>query len=114
MGYTALVAVLMAACDLVGRRVDPDVFTRTVQTFQGGPADVAILTLFIVTGLAALGWPIVAIHRLHDTGRSGAGVVLLMVPVLGWIWLGVLLLLPGTRGRNRYGADPRGGSGAIP
>ncbi len=60
--------------------------------------------------LAALGFvllfsaaPGVAVHarRLHDAGRSGWW---LLVPVAAPL----LLLLPGTRGANRYGIDPRG------
>lgn len=65
--------------------------------------------------LAALGFvllfgaaPGIAVHarRLHDADRSG-----------WWLLLPVatpLLLLPGTRGANRYGTDPRGPARAAP
>ncbi|MBB3472363.1 DUF805 domain-containing protein [Sphingomonas sp. BK345] len=65
--------------------------------------------------LAALGFvllfgaaPGVAVHarRLHDADRSGWW---LLVPVAA-----PLLLLPGTRGPNRHGADPRGSERAAP
>lgn len=54
-------------------------------------------------------WPALAISikRWHDRDRSGAWVLLALVPVVGWIWL--LLansLLPGTPGANRYGEPP--------
>lgn len=56
-------------------------------------------------------WPALAISikRWHDRGRSGAWVLLALVPVIGWIWL--LLangLLRGTAGANRYGVPPAG------
>lgn len=43
--------------------------------------------------------PVLAVtwRRLHDTGRSGAWFFLIFVPVLGILWLVVLLALPGPR-----------------
>ncbi|WP_281268499.1 DUF805 domain-containing protein [Thermasporomyces composti] len=54
--------------------------------------------------LPALG---VAIRRLHDTNRSGWWVLLALIPLVGWIWLIVLLALPGTQGPNKHGPDPK-------
>ena len=52
-----------------------------------------------------------AVKRLHDRGKSPAWLLLALVPLLGPIWLAIELgFLPGTRGENRYGADPLGGS----
>jgi uncharacterized membrane protein YhaH (DUF805 family) len=47
-----------------------------------------------------------AIKRLHDRARSGFWLLLVLVPLLGPLWLLVEFLLRGTRGRNRFGADP--------
>ena len=55
----------------------------------------------LVPGLA------VAVRRLHDRGRPGLLLLLGLVPVLGWIVLPVDMLLPGTKGENIYGPDPR-------
>ena len=55
----------------------------------------------------------VSVRRLHDTGRSAWWLLLLLIPVLGFIGLVtfvVLLVLPGTVGLNRYGEsshDPK-------
>ena len=54
-------------------------------------------------------WPIVAvsIKRWHDTDRSAWWVLIVLLPLVGWIvalWCNGVLR--GTPGANRYGADP--------
>lgn len=44
-----------------------------------------------------------AVRRLHDSGRSGFWMFLFLIPIFGWITLLVFLLMPGTRGPNRFG-----------
>jgi len=58
-------------------------------------------------------WPTLAvsIKRWHDRGHTGWWVLVMLVPVVGWL---VALVangfLPGTPGPNRYGAEPAAGS----
>jgi uncharacterized membrane protein YhaH (DUF805 family) len=63
---------------------------------------VAILLALIAPTVA------VGVRRLHDTGRSGWWLLLPFLPLLGTLVLLVFLALPGTRGPNRYGLDPKG------
>lgn len=49
----------------------------------------------------------VAFRRLHDTDRSAWWMLLLLLPIIGWIWLFVLFVLEGTPGPNRFGPDPK-------
>lgn len=56
---------------------------------QGWIYALMILQLPVVIALARL-----TVRRLHDSGRSGAWLWLLAVPVVGWLWLLVLLLAP--------------------
>lgn len=58
--------------------------------------------LALVPGLA------VSARRLHDADRSAGWLALVLLPGLGWFVLLVFFCLDGTRGGNRYGADPRG------
>lgn len=44
----------------------------------------------------------VAVRWLHDVGRGGGWVSLLLVSVVGWVWLFVLLVQPGEVGANRF------------
>ena len=99
-----------------------------------GPLSLILMLGLLVTGLA------VTVRRLHDTNRSGwwiliavvpyfivlvlaagamasgsmgamAGVGLLgLVAMAGAIVLLVFMVLPGTKGDNRFGADPYGGA----
>jgi uncharacterized membrane protein YhaH (DUF805 family) len=54
-------------------------------------------------------WPLFALSakRWHDRDRSGWWALVLLIPVIGWLWMLVANgLLPGTPGPNRYGAEP--------
>jgi uncharacterized membrane protein YhaH (DUF805 family) len=50
----------------------------------------------------------VSIRRLHDIGKSGWWIALALLPIIGAIWLLVLMVKEGQRGENQYGADPKG------
>ncbi|TNE44449.1 MAG: DUF805 domain-containing protein [Sphingomonadales bacterium] len=67
---------------------------------QGGP----------LIGLFALGTFIpslaVAVRRLHDSNRSGWWLLLAFFPVIGTLWLFILMIIGGTRGPNCFGPDP--------
>lgn len=87
-----------------------------------GPAEVLVSALLTIPSIA------VTMRRLHDTGRSGLWallfygpyVVALVIPqdqvpvlgaaaalLIGGAILLVLLVLPGERGENRFGPDPK-------
>jgi uncharacterized membrane protein YhaH (DUF805 family) len=46
------------------------------------------------------------VSRLHDLGWSGWAVLLLLVPLVGIVAFLLLLLVPGQRNRNAFGAPP--------
>jgi len=48
----------------------------------------------------------VAIRRLHDTGRSGWWLLLILIPFIGWIVLLVFYVLESQAGDNAYGPNP--------
>lgn len=56
----------------------------------------------------------VSVRRLHDTGRSGWWILIVLIPVLGAIWLIVLLATDGKPGQNQYGINPKEFSDANP
>ena len=66
-----------------------------------------------ITALVALGLFVptlaVNIRRLHDSDRSGWWLLLGLVPMVGGIIVLVFMVLEGTRGANRFGADPKAG-----
>lgn len=77
------------------------------QVAQAIPVLAAILTV----------WALVAttVKRCHDRNRSGWLALIALIPAIGWLWLLIdLFLLRGTRGQNRYGAEPHGEPPAEP
>lgn len=49
----------------------------------------------------------VVVRRLHDTGKSGWWFFISLVPLIGGIWLLVLLVTDSTPGANEYGSNPK-------
>lgn len=48
-----------------------------------------------------------AVKRLHDAGTSALWMLVVVIPVLGPLWLGWMLLFrKGSPGENQYGDDP--------
>ena len=66
--------------------------------------------LSLVVGLVLL-WPglAVGVKRCHDRGKSGWWLLLLFIPLIGFIWWLIDLgMLEGTPGPNAYGPSPKG------
>ena len=49
----------------------------------------------------------VAVRRLHDVGKSGWMFLILLIPLIGVIWLTVLLVTDSNPGDNEYGSNPK-------
>ena len=49
----------------------------------------------------------VAVRRLHDVGKSGWMVFIALIPLIGAIWLLVLLATKGQSGANKWGGNPK-------
>jgi len=49
----------------------------------------------------------VLVRRLHDIGKSGWFFFIIFIPIIGIIWLLVLLCKNGDEGENKYGVDPK-------
>jgi uncharacterized membrane protein YhaH (DUF805 family) len=54
----------------------------------------------------------VGVRRLHDTGRTGWWLLISLIPLIGTIWIIVLLASNGDQGSNQYGADPKAAAAA--
>jgi uncharacterized membrane protein YhaH (DUF805 family) len=61
-----------------------------------------------IYGLAVL-LPTIAVgvRRMHDTNRSGAWILINLIPCIGWIWFIVLAAQEGVASDNQYGPDPK-------
>ncbi|MGL5698126.1 MAG: DUF805 domain-containing protein [Kluyvera sp.] len=49
----------------------------------------------------------VQFRRLHDTNRSAWWLLLLIIPLVGWLVILIFNCQAGTPGDNRFGADPK-------
>lgn len=61
-------------------------------------------------------WPSIAVSvkRLHDRDQSGWWILIGLIPIIGSIYLFVVVgCLRGTVGENRFGPDPLGGEGLL-
>ena len=69
-------------------------------------SDIGILST--IYGLAVfLPGLAVAVRRLHDVNKSGWFILIAFIPIIGFIWLLILLATEGNYGPNQYGADPK-------
>lgn len=55
--------------------------------------------------LVFLPWWAVQFRRLHDTDRSAWWLLLLLIPVIGWLVILIFNCQRGTEGNNRFGPD---------
>jgi uncharacterized membrane protein YhaH (DUF805 family) len=49
----------------------------------------------------------VTVRRLHDVGKSGWWIFISLIPLIGSIWLLVLLATDGQPGENKWGVNPK-------
>ena len=49
----------------------------------------------------------VLVRRLHDVNKSGWWYFIILIPLIGAIWMLVLLCTEGDKGDNKYGPDPK-------
>ncbi|HKJ43372.1 MAG TPA: DUF805 domain-containing protein [Sunxiuqinia sp.] len=55
----------------------------------------------LIPGLA------VSVRRLHDIGKSGWMILISLIPIVGGIWLLILLVSDSKPGENEYGPNPK-------
>ncbi|NML69720.1 DUF805 domain-containing protein [Chryseobacterium sp. RP-3-3] len=64
--------------------------------------------IYLIYGLATfIPGLAVMVRRLHDVDKSGWWVFISLIPIVGTIWLLVLLATDGTPGANQYGVNPK-------
>jgi uncharacterized membrane protein YhaH (DUF805 family) len=91
--FNIIVAVILAFIDMATGSFSPELGLGLL----GGLYALAVL----IPGLA------VGVRRLHDTGRSGWWLLILLVPIIGPIVFLVFTVLDSTPGQNQYGPNPK-------
>ena len=66
-----------------------------------GPLYGIYALILLIPGIA------VSVRRLHDIGKSGWMILIALIPIVGGIWLIVLMATDGNPGENQYGPNPK-------
>jgi uncharacterized membrane protein YhaH (DUF805 family) len=66
-------------------------------------AGIASFLFYIATIIPSI---TVGVRRLHDTNKTGWLMLLLLIPLVGWIIVLVWCAMKGNSGRNQYGPSP--------
>jgi uncharacterized membrane protein YhaH (DUF805 family) len=93
--FNIIISIVLTICDVV------------IGTYNGASG------IGILSGIYALAVLLpgiaVTIRRLHDTGRSGWWILIILVPFVGWIVLLIFMLLDSHPATNAYGPSPKAG-----
>ncbi len=84
------------------------VFALLVSTSLIGPLGGVLYGLYILGMIV----PSIAliVRRLQDQNKEWPWIFVSFIPFIGGIWMIILMATEGTKGENRFGADPKGNS----
>ena len=77
-----------------------DIFISFKILYNFGILSVFYSIIILIPSLA------VSVRRLHDVGKSGWTVLVLLIPAIGFVWLLVLLSRDTMPERNKWGENP--------
>jgi uncharacterized membrane protein YhaH (DUF805 family) len=75
--------------------------------FSAGKSSTAAVMLVLYLLLVVVPYLALSVRRLHDVGVSGWLLLVGIIPYVGGLALFVLTIIPGKRGDNKYGPDPK-------
>ncbi|SOH93059.1 Uncharacterized membrane protein YhaH, DUF805 family [Monaibacterium marinum] len=115
MGFSeAVQAVLAKYMVIEGRARRSEYWWFTLAMILGNIATgvvdgiLGISLLSILFGLAVLIPSLtVSIRRLHDVGKSGWWLLIVLVPIVGWLVLLFFTVQDSQQGANAYGENPK-------
>ncbi len=97
--FNIIISVVLTVCD---------VFMGTYSAAASIGILTAIYTLAVlIPGIA------VSVRRLHDTGRTGWWLLIVLVPLIGALVLLIFMLIDSQPGQNAYGPSPKTGDPTI-
>lgn len=62
------------------------------------------VTIGIIHLIPGLG---IVVRRLHDVGKSGWFYLIILIPIIGFIWILVLFCTDGVKEDNKWGSNPK-------
>ena len=100
MEVTLILIVAMILDNVAGLNFETEFMGQTVDSGYG----ILYMITAVLHFLPALG---AVVRRLHDVGKSGWMYLIVLIPLIGVIWLLVLLTKDSQAGDNKYGANPK-------
>lgn len=77
-------------------------------TFEFLGQDLGYGWLYIIFGIIQfIPGLAVVVRRLHDVGKSGWYYLIILIPLIGFIWILVLLCTDGVKEENKWGTNPK-------
>ncbi len=80
------------------------IILRIIENVIGDEKNILSIFYGLVTFLPGIA---VIVRRLHDINKKSSMVFLVFIPIIGTIWILILMCKDGTKGENKYGADPK-------
>jgi uncharacterized membrane protein YhaH (DUF805 family) len=83
-------------------------FTFSFNSVDGTPLPIFYGYIYVLYNLVILVPSLaVVVRRLHDVGKSGWMLLIALIPIIGGIWLLVLLCTDSQGGPNKWGDNPK-------
>jgi len=95
--YFALFNMIFVICAMI---LD-NVLGIALEGIGYGPIYLLYVLAMFIPGVA------VVVRRLHDVGKSGWMYFIVLIPIIGAIWLIVLLFTESQQGENKWGPNPK-------
>ena len=95
--YFALFNMIFVICAMI---LD-NVLGIALEGIGYGPIYLLYVLAMFIPGVA------VVVRRLHDVGKSGWMYFIVLIPIIGAIWLIVLLFTESQEGENKWGPNPK-------
>ena len=92
--FSTLISIVLTLIDIYGLGTNP---LAGESGMIGNLYSLAVL-------LPTLG---VLARRLHDVGKSGWYILIVLIPLIGIIWLLILLFSNSQQGENKWGPNPK-------
>lgn len=91
--FNVIFAIAAATLDMI--------LGLTIGVLPYGPFYILYGLAMFIPGLA------VSVRRLHDVGNSGWMILISIIPIVGAIWLLILMVTDSEAGENEYGPNPK-------
>ena len=92
--FSTLISIALTLIDIYGLGTNP----------MAGESGILSNLYSLAVFLPSLG---VLVRRLHDVGKSGWFFLIVLIPLIGAIWLLILLFRDGEQGENKWGPNPK-------